>query len=173
MRPSELVQPAQRRKDGLRLLLLAAGLVLVYAAIPLQSDRWWLGLAVGAVFLVAIVPFTARRVAAIETSPQPIFAAAKAALIVASMVIFAFSSAYLAIDRRGGQFEGLDTKIDAVYFTVSTLSTVGYGDVHASGQAARLAVTVQILADLSVIALSVRALVAAARRRTNAADPHP
>jgi voltage-gated potassium channel len=166
---SELLQSSRRRRDGLRLLLLAVCLGLVYAAIPLQNDRWWMGLVVGAIVLVAIVPFTVRRVAAIETSSEPVFAALKAALVVVAMVIFAFSSVYLALDRGGGEFEGLETKIDAVYFTVSTLSTVGYGDIHAVGQRARLAVTVQILVDLSVIALSVRAFVAAARSRRGVA----
>jgi hypothetical protein len=157
----------------IRLVLLALGLGAVYAVIPLQNDRWWLGLVVGAVALGAIIPFTVRRAAAIGTSSQPMFAAAEAVLMVVAMLIVAFSSTYLAIDRRGGEFEGLDTKVDALYFTVSTLSTVGYGDVHAMGQGARVAVTLQILVDLSVLAISLRVIIGAARRRTNDTEPHP
>ena len=63
-----------------------------------------------------------------------------------------------------GQFEGLRTRVDAVYFTVTTISTVGYGDVHAVGRSARVAVTTQILLDLTVIAGAVKLLVGAARR---------
>ena len=167
----ERAQATQRRRGFLRLTAVAIGLGVVYAVIPLQDDRWGLGVGVGLLVLLAIVPFTVRRAAAIERSSQPMFAAAEAVLIVVAMLVFAFSSAYLAIDRSSGQFEGLDTKIDALYFTVTTLSTVGYGDVHAAGQGARLAVTIQILVDLSVLAVSVRAIIGAARRRTTAGDP--
>jgi voltage-gated potassium channel len=167
----EEVEASERRRGLVRLLLLAAGLGVVYALIPLQNDKWWMGLVVGGLVLAGIVPFTVRRVAAIETSSQPLFAAAEAVLIVVAMLTFAFSSAYLALDRRGGAFEGLDTKIDALYFTVTTMSTVGYGDVHAVGQGARLLVTMQILLDLSLLAVSLRVIVGAARRRRQGIDP--
>jgi voltage-gated potassium channel len=156
-----------------RLLVLAAGLGVVYALIPLQNERWWLGLVIGTLVLLAIVPFTVRRAAAIETSSQPLYAAAEAVIIVVAMLTFAFSSAYLALNRRGGAFVGLETKIDALYFTVATMSTVGFGDVHAVGQSARMAVTIQILVDLSLLAISIRVIVKAAqRRRQSDTDPH-
>ena len=47
---------------------------------------------------------------------------------------------------------GLDTRTDALYFTVVTLGTVGYGDVHPVGQAARLIATTQIAFDLVFVA---------------------
>jgi voltage-gated potassium channel len=37
---------------------------------------------------------------------------------------------------------------DALYFSISTLATVGFGDVHAAGQLARGAVAVQIVFNL-------------------------
>jgi hypothetical protein len=166
--PLENVQARERRHALVRLGLITVGLGLVYFAIPLQSDNWWLGLVVGTVALVAIVPVTVRRVAAIESSSQPVVAAAEAIIIVVAMLVFAFSAVYLAIDRNGGQFVGLDTKVDAVYFTVTTLATVGYGDIHAAGDVARITVTAQMVLDLSLIAASVRLIIGAARRRTNA-----
>jgi hypothetical protein len=66
-------------------------------------------------------------------------------LIAASVVIFA--TTYLALSRDG-QFHGLNTKIDALYFTVITLSTVGYGDVAPAGQEARVVVMLQIVYSL-------------------------
>ncbi|GAA5003483.1 potassium channel family protein [Kitasatospora paranensis] len=66
-------------------------------------------------------------------------------LIAASVVIFA--TTYLALSRDG-QFHGLHTKIDALYFTVVTLATVGYGDVAPTGQEARVVVMLQILYSL-------------------------
>jgi hypothetical protein len=66
-------------------------------------------------------------------------------LIAASVVVFA--TTYLALSRDG-EFHGLHTKIDALYFTVITLSTVGYGDIVPAGQEARVVVMLQILYSL-------------------------
>lgn len=64
-------------------------------------------------------------------------------LISCALVVFA--TCYLAL-AQGGQFEGdLRTRIDALYFTVVTMATVGYGDISPSGQEARVVVMLQIL----------------------------
>lgn len=164
-----LIPPTTDRRRGIvRLLAIALGLAVVYAVLPIQEDSWWVGVLVAFVVVVAIVPVTVRRVNAIATSSRPLFAAAEAIVIVVAMLVFAFSTSYLAINRSSGQFTGLETKVDAVYFTITTLSTVGYGDIHASGQLARIVVTLQMLADVTVLALSVRTIVGTARQRRSA-----
>ena len=149
-----------------RIVVLAVLLSAVYALIPLQTELWWLGQLLGLVALVAITPFTVRRAAAIATSDRPVYAAAEAIVFVVAMLVFGFSSVYLAINRDAGQFVGLATKVDAVYFTSTTLATVGFGDIHAEGQVARIAVTLQMVLDLSLLAIAVRLLVRAARGST-------
>ena len=54
---------------------------------------------------------------------------------------------YAMATHQPDQFTGLVTRTDALYFTVTTISTVGYGDVHAVGQAARALVTGKIVFD--------------------------
>ncbi|MEY4175064.1 MAG: hypothetical protein RI900_2229 [Actinomycetota bacterium] len=154
----------EHRRSIARLVGLAVALGVLYALAPLQGDRWWVGALLGAAALAAVAPITVGRVAAVRTAATPVFAAAEAVLLVVAMVVFGFSALYLAIAHHDGQFVGLATRVDALYFTVSTLSTVGYGDIHAAGSAARIAVTVQILLDLSVIAGAVKLLLGAARR---------
>jgi hypothetical protein len=44
------------------------------------------------------------------------------------------------------------------------LGTVGFGDIAATSQAARVVVTVQILADLALIGAGVRVVLAAVQR---------
>ena len=74
-------------------------------------------------------------------------------LLLVTVFFFAETSYLLA--RMPGQVADLHTKTDALYFTVATLSTVGYGDVHAVGQLARVAVIVQIVFDLSFLGTAV------------------
>ena len=54
---------------------------------------------------------------------------------------------------RPGEFDGLLTRIDALYFVVTTLVTVGYGDIHPVGQLARALVSVQMVLKVGVLAL--------------------
>ncbi|MFD9125134.1 potassium channel family protein [Kitasatospora sp. NPDC059571] len=93
-------------------------------------------------------------------------------LSAASVVVFA--TAYQAL-ARGGQFNGLQTKIDALYFTVTTLSTVGYGDVSPAGQEARVVVMLQIFYNLVFLtagaAAVTRRLHSRAVARPDPADP--
>ncbi|CAM5650665.1 Two pore domain potassium channel family protein OS=Streptomyces tendae OX=1932 GN=GUR47_32180 PE=4 SV=1 [Streptomyces tendae] len=57
-------------------------------------------------------------------------------LIVLSVRVF--SATYHALAKSPGEFHGPHTRIDALYFTVVTLATVGYGDIAPRGQAARV-----------------------------------
>jgi hypothetical protein len=50
------------------------------------------------------------------------------------------------------QIDELDTRVDSLYFTLSTLATVGFGDISADGQLARTIVTVQIVFNLVFVA---------------------
>ena len=49
-------------------------------------------------------------------------------------------------------------------------STVGFGDITAKSQAARLAVTGQIIADLVILGLAIKVIIGAASRRRQPAD---
>lgn len=69
--------------------------------------------------------------------------------VVASLVFFA--TVYDRLADQADQFDGLVTRTDALYFTLVTTATVGYGDITATGQAARIAVMVQIVFNLVFI----------------------
>jgi voltage-gated potassium channel len=71
------------------------------------------------------------------------------------VTVFFFAETFYLLARMPGQVAELRTKTDALYFTLTTLSTVGYGDVHAVGQLARVAVIVQIVFDLSFLGTAV------------------
>ena len=52
-------------------------------------------------------------------------------------------------------FEGVDTVLDAFYFTLATASTVGYGDVHATGEGARLFAVSLIVLGPTAVAVAI------------------
>jgi hypothetical protein len=52
----------------------------------------------------------------------------------------------------------------ALYFTVTVFSTVGFGDITAKTDLARLVVTFQILADLAMIAIVLKLIIGATFR---------
>ncbi|MGW2400953.1 potassium channel family protein [Kitasatospora sp. NPDC001664] len=70
---------------------------------------------------------------------------AMAILLLSALTLVVFASTYYALAH---EFTGLTTRIDALYFTVVTLATVGFGDVTPSGQSARVVVMLQILYTL-------------------------
>jgi voltage-gated potassium channel len=148
-----------------RVVGIAVGATLLYALLPLRGDRWWLAAIAGVVAIGAVVPFTIRRAQAIATAQRPMVVAAEAVFLLLVLVVYGFSAVYLTLDRRAGEFDGLNTRVDAVYFTVTTLSTVGFGDINATGQTARMLVTIQVLFDLTLLAFAVRVLGVAAQYR--------
>lgn len=156
-----------------RIVCVAAGMTLVYAVMPFRNGRWWLDALIGLAAIAAIVPLTIRRVGMMKTTARPTLVAVEALVLLFTMLIFGFSALYLTINQNGRQFFGMDTRIDAAYFTVTTLSTVGFGDIHASGQLGRLAVIAQILIDFTLLAVSVRLLLDATRQRLKPGQKAP
>ncbi|AKE40376.1 Ion channel [Corynebacterium kutscheri] len=73
------------------------------------------------------------------------------ALIFVAAHACAFSCFILAY-QEPDQFTGLHTRTDALYFTLTTMSTVGFGDIHPVGQAAKILVMIMIIFDLVFIA---------------------
>jgi voltage-gated potassium channel len=86
------------------------------------------------------------------------------------LVVVVFAIGYFMLARADdGQFDDLDTKTDGLYFTMTTLATVGFGDVHATGQLGRRLVTLQIAFDLVFVGILASMLGGRIRRRAQAA----
>lgn len=77
--------------------------------------------------------------------------------------ILVFAAGYWAMAMRHGQFVGIRTRLDALYFTGITMTTVGYGDVYPSGQLARAVVLVQLVYTLAFLVSGFAALRTRAR----------
>ncbi|MFV0464133.1 MAG: potassium channel family protein [Nostocoides sp.] len=87
-------------------------------------------------------------------------------VMVLGVVIFVFAVVFYSLSTSSpGQFEGLNTRTDALYFTVVTLTTIGYGDIHPVGQAARVMVIAVIAFDLVFVTTLVSAITGQVRLR--------
>jgi len=143
-------------------------LVLFFVAAPISSDRWWVGVIVGFVVIVGSIPLTVKRIKGVSTSHTPYLEAGLAILMMVAMVTIGFAAVYAALSRRGEEFAALHTKLDAVYFTVTTLATVGYGDIAPTGQLARAVAILQMIVDILVIGVAARLAMRVAGRETEA-----
>ncbi|MFO7758659.1 MAG: ion channel [Roseovarius sp.] len=63
-----------------------------------------------------------------------------------NLLVFIFAMTALVLVLRGGQEPGLNTYVDALYFTVSSLTTTGYGDIAMTTNTGRLlAVAIMVI----------------------------
>lgn len=73
------------------------------------------------------------------------------------MLIMSFSLVFFLVDQLApNQISGLNTRTDALYFTLSTMTTVGFGDVYAAGQVARILVCGLIVFNIVVVTTLLR-----------------
>ena len=93
-------------------------------------------------------------------------------VIVSVWLLFSITFFVLA-QHQPGQVADLNTRIDALYFTASTMLTIGYGDVHATGQLARSLVLLQMLFDVVFVATAVTMITTRIRNRVGAAAAVP
>ncbi len=176
----ELPPPNKRRSlfiyGILRAAAIAAALVAAYYLLPfdrLSDGASVLLLVVGMVGVLLIVLWEVR---AIIKSQYPAYKAVEALAITAPLFLLLFSTAYYLLQRSTPASFGQPlSRTDALYFTVTTFSTVGYGDITAKTEGARLMVIGQMLADLVVLGFGVKVIFGAVemgrRRQTpNAPD---
>jgi voltage-gated potassium channel len=94
--------------------------------------------------------------------------------LVGGVTFFALVDYVIAVSQSD-QFVGLRTKTDGLYFALSTLTTVGYGDIHAAGQVARAVLMAQLVFNVVVIATAAsvlsRQIGARARERRSPKPP--
>ena len=148
----------------LRTVGSAALVVTLYYVLPLghRSDAvTWLLVGFWAVALTGTIVWQVR---AIVRSSHPGVRAVEALTFTVPVFLGLFAAAYFVMARTSGIFTEPLTRTDSLYFTVTVFSTVGFGDITAKSESARLVVTAQILADLVFIGVVIKIVLDAVQR---------
>ena len=155
--------PARKIVQGvLRALASSAVLVTVYYLLPLNDSSRWLAitmLVIGLVLFTGLVAFQVRSIAA---SPYPRLRAVEALGTSVPLFLLLFAGAYVVTAAiAADSFSQPMTRTNALYFTVTVFATVGFGDITAKTEAARLLVTGQMILDLIVLGVGAKVIVGA------------
>jgi len=162
-------QARRARQIRSRLVQLVL-LVIVYYLVPIREATSPLDQILRALLalliLVAMVAWITRQVLR-QTSLNTAEVNQDRLLLLVAVGLMLFAIADLVVARTvPSAFVSLETKTDALYFALTTLTTVGFGDVHAEGQIARALVIVQMAFNVVVLTRAAQTLLAsrAARR---------
>lgn len=158
------------RHTLLRTVAVAAILIGSYYLLPdrLESAGGVVfRIAAGLVLLVGVLGWALRSVLRAQ---YPQLRAIEAFSLALSALIVVFAFGYLSMSANDADaFEEPLSHTDALYFTLTTVTTVGFGDIAPESDAARGLVMVQMVLDFVLIGAGIRLLALVAKRRLEAA----
>jgi hypothetical protein len=153
----ENLTTAQLKRLAIRLvarsLIVAVLLFVGYYTLPMNRPERS-GLIVLIIGLIVLGLVLLWQVRAIMGSPFPRIRAFETLTIGIPLLLLVFASAYYLIQQADpNSFTAPLSKTDALYFTVTVFSTVGFGDITAKTELARILVMIQMMFDLAVFGL--------------------
>jgi hypothetical protein len=138
--------------------------VVLYALLPAASNssaRTLIQLFIG---LAVFLGMLAWQVVSILDAEHPEVRAVETLALAVPLLIIVFAFTYLSLSHaHTSNFSERLDHVGSVYFTVTVISTVGFGDIVARTDIARILVCVQILLDLGLLVGIARTVVFAAR----------
>jgi voltage-gated potassium channel len=165
--PRPEARPPYRRivRSALRAVGSTVALVTIYYLLPFDRTSTGGAAAILVLGLVLLVGLVAFQVRSIIRSRFPALRAVEALATSVPLFLLLFAGSYLVLSTISARSFGQSlTHTDALYFTVTVFSTVGFGDITAKTEAARLVVTSQMIADLLIIGLGIRVILGAVAR---------
>lgn len=145
-------------KRAVRLLVLTALALVVYFVVPVGVKDESLGVRLVA-SLLALALLTAGVIWQVVLHVQEPTRQVDGLLLALVIAVLAFALAFFRLEiAYPGQIPGIETRVDSLYFTMTTLLTIGYGDIHAQGQTARVLVLIAMVFNVAVIATAVTTL---------------
>jgi putative Mn2+ efflux pump MntP len=149
----------------LRALGSTVGLVALYYLIPLDPSSISVTVGLLAFGLLALVGLVAFQVRSIIRAKYPALRAVGALGTSVPLFLLLFAGTYYVMGAIAeANFSEPLTRTDALYFTVTVFATVGFGDIVATTQGARVVVMGQMIAGIVIIGLGARIIVDAVKR---------
>jgi hypothetical protein len=154
-----------------RPLITAVVVVALYAVLPVGGSTSGTSLLVVLGGLCLLVALVAVRVRQILDDASPRLRAAEGLALIVPLFVTVFAWAYLLLSQvEPAAFSEPLSRVDAAYFSLTILSTVGFGDISAQNDLSRLLVSTQIVLTFTLLAGAVRLILEAGRARSAKPD---
>lgn len=142
--------------------VVLALLTLAFYLVPFRFDRsgWTWGRLAVSLLALALVGLLIRGAFRRSRRTQPTaYQRIQALLTVLYGLVLGFALAYAVLETVDhAQFVGIKNRTDALYFSVTLVSTAGFGDIHAAATTARLLATAHMLFNLIYLGTALRVL---------------
>jgi preprotein translocase subunit YajC len=147
-----------------RTIATTALVVAIYYLIPVghRADAAAVvEVALGAITLAVVIAWQIRQIIG---SNRPVVRAAESIAFSVPLFILLFATTYFLMARAQPAAFGTPlTRTGAMYFSTTVFTSVGFGDITAKTQTARVVVTVQMTLDLVFLGLVLRLIANAAK----------
>ncbi len=171
--PTAGLRPDDRRRAWRRAMrsiartaVVTGTMVAVYVTAPLGQRPVGSIAAQLLLELAALVLVLVWQIRSVGRSPHPVLRGVEALVVTVPLLVLTFAATYVVVDHNSpGSFSEALSRLDAAYFSVTVLATVGFGDITPLTEAARSLVMSQMLVDLAFVGLVAKVLVGAVRRR--------
>lgn len=171
--------PRHKHRKLLLVATLRAGitisvLILAYFLLPftlVSQTRYLTILLVGMGIVIAVLILQFSRML---RSPYPRLRAIEAMMTSGPLFVVLFATLhYVIADLNRAAYSEPMTRLDALYFTVTTFATVGYGDLSPVSQMARLVALVQMVGGLLLVGVIAKLLFGIAQQGERQVRPDP
>ena len=149
-----------------RILVAILALLLVYFMFPLdKDDNVALGLFTVLIGLTVFGLIFYRQLHKIRNAEYPLLRAAESVALVGTLFITLMAGVAIGFaDADPSNYSEPLTRIDALYFTVTTLATVGFGDITPTAAETRAFTTFQIILGVGLLGVGLRSLFGVAQQ---------
>jgi hypothetical protein len=149
-----------------RTAVATTALLWVYFMLPLSSrDNIALGAVSVGIGLTVFVAFFTRQLRQIRQADYPVLRAIEGIAMVGTVFVILMASIHYALAQVDPSSYSEDlSRLDALYFTVTTIATVGFGDITPTSATTRAVTTGQMVLGFILVGAGVRMLLSVAQQ---------
>jgi hypothetical protein len=155
------------RGTAIRIVIVVALMFVAYGIAPLdyRRDGETAIRLLGTVGVIVVV--VAWQLWAIHVARFPALRAIEGFALIVPLLLLGFAATYVRMSAANPDaFSQPVDQVGAVYFSMTIMATVGFGDIAATTDAARITVMLQMAADVIVLVVVARVMVNSVRVQT-------